>query len=64
MVECQPLLRQPQEDTSATTEAREEEQRGRGKQEIRRRGGVEDRTQPIEEVRTATPLSNPKRTKK
>jgi len=34
-VECQPLLRQPQEDKSTTTEAREEEERGRGKQEIR-----------------------------
>ena len=33
-VECQPLLRQPQEDMSNTTEAREEEKRERGIQEI------------------------------
>jgi len=32
-VECQPLLRQPQEDMSVTTEALGEEERGRGKQE-------------------------------
>jgi len=62
-VECQPLLRQPQEDVSTTTEAREEEERGRGKQEIRSGVAVEDRTQPVEEVRTATPSSSPKRAK-
>ena len=45
-------------------EAREEEERRRGKQEIRSVGVVEDRTQPVEEVRTATPSSSPKRTKK
>jgi len=62
-VECQPLLRQPQEDMSTTTEAREKEERGRGKQEIRSGGVVEDRTQPLVEVRNATPSSSPKRTK-
>jgi len=35
-VECQTLLRQPQEDMSTTTVAREEEERGRGrKSEVR-----------------------------
>jgi len=62
-VECQPLLRQPQKDMSTTTEVWEEEERGRGKQEIRSGGVVEDRTQPVKEVRTATPSSSPKRTK-
>jgi len=62
-VVCQPLLRQPQKDMSTTTEARQEEERGRGKQEIRSGGVVEDRTRPVEEVRTATPSSSPKRTK-
>ena len=37
-VECLPLLRQPQEDMSTTTMMREEEERGRGKQEIRSGG--------------------------
>jgi hypothetical protein len=32
MVECQPLLRQPQEDMSTRTSAREEEERWRRKQ--------------------------------
>jgi len=49
---------------STTTEVREEEVRVRGKQEIRRGGVVEDRTQPVKEVRTATPSSSFKRTKK
>ena len=59
-----PLFRQPQKDISTTREAREEEEQGRGKKEIRSGGVVEDRTQPVEEVRTATPSSSPKRTKK
>jgi len=63
-VECQPLLRQPHKDMSTTTEAWEEEERWRGKQEIRSGRVVEDRTQPSEEVSTATPSSSPKRTKK
>jgi len=63
-VECQSLLRQLQEDTSTTTVAREVEERGRGKQEIRSGGVVEDRTQPVEEVRTATPSSSAKKRKK
>jgi len=63
-VKCQPLLRQSQEDINTTTEAREKEERGRGMQEIRSGGVVEDRTQPVEEVRTATPSNSPKRTKK
>jgi len=54
-VECQPLLRQTQEHMSTTTRAPEEAERGRGKQEIRNRGVMEDRTQPVEEVRIATP---------
>ena len=63
-MEFQPLLLQPQEDVSTTTEAREEEERGRGKQEIRSGGVVEDRTQPIEEMRTAITSRSAKRTKK
>ena len=63
-MECQPILRQPQEDMSTTTEAWEEEERVKGKQEIRSTRVVEDHTQPVEEVRTATPSSSPKRTKK
>jgi len=63
-VECQASLRQPQEDMSTTTEAREKEERGRGKQEIRSGRLLEDRTQPVEEVRTANPSSSPKRTTK
>ena len=43
-VECQTLHRQPQEDTSTTTEAREEQERGRGKHVIRSGGVAEDRT--------------------
>ena len=62
-VECQTLLQQPQEDMSTTTEAWEDEERGRGKQEITS-GGVVDHTQPVEEVRTATPSISPQRTKK
>jgi hypothetical protein len=45
-------------------EAREEEERRRGKQEIRSVGVVEDRTQPVEEARAATPSSSPERTRK
>ena len=63
-VECQPLFRQPQENMNTTTESREEEERGRGKQEIRSGAVVEDRTQPVEEVRTTTPSSSPIRKKK
>ena len=63
-VECQPLVRQPQEDMSTTTETRNEEKGGREKQEIRSGGVVDDRTQPVEEVRTATPSNSPKGTKK
>ena len=59
-VEYQPLLRQTQEDTSTTTEAREEEERRRGKQEFRSGGVVEDRTQPVEEVRTRPRRAVPK----
>ena len=62
-VECQPLLRQPQEDLSTTTEVREEEEHGRERQEIKSGEVVEDRTQPVEEVGTATSSSGPKRTK-
>ena len=43
-VECQPILRQPQEGASITMEAREEEERERGGQEIRSGKVVEDRT--------------------
>jgi hypothetical protein len=50
-VECQLLLRQPQDVMSTTTEAGEEEERGRGKQEIRSGGVVEDHTQPVEMVK-------------
>ena len=62
-MECQPLLRQPQEDMSTTTVARKEKERGRGRQDIRSAEVVEDRTQPVEEVWTA-PASSPKRIKK
>ena len=60
-VECQPLLRQPQENMNSTTESREEEERGRGKQEIRSGAVVDDRTQPVEEVSTATTSSSHKK---
>jgi len=50
-------------DTSTTTETRKEEERGRRKQDIRSGGMVEDLIQSVEEVRTATPSSSPKRTK-
>jgi len=63
-VECQPLLRQPQEDINTTTEVREEEEHGRGRQEIKSGEVVEDRTQPVEEVGTATPSSAPPPKKK
>jgi len=63
-VKCQPLLRQPQEDMSTTTEAWKEEELGRGKQETRSGGVMKDHTQPVEEVRTATPSISPKKTKK
>ena len=59
-VECQSVLRQPQEDMSTTTEAREEDERGIGKKEIRSGGVVEDRTQPVEELRAATASCSPK----
>jgi len=62
-LECQPLLRQTQKDISTTIEVREEEELGRGKQKIRSGGVVEDRTQPVEELKTATPSNSPKRTK-
>ena len=62
-VKCQPLLRQPQEDMSTTTEVREEEEHGRGRQEIIRGEVVEDCTQPVEEVGTATTSSGHKKIK-
>ena len=62
-VECQPILQQPQ-GARTTMEAREEEERERGGQEIRSGEVVEDRTQPVEEMRTATTSSSSKRTKK
>jgi len=43
-VECQPLFWQPQEDMSTTKDSREEQERGKGKQDIRSGGVVEDRT--------------------
>jgi len=47
-VECQPKLRQPDEGTRTSKEAREEEERGRGRKEIRSGGVVEDHTQSVE----------------
>ena len=45
-VECQPLLWQPQEDAITSTEAREEEDRGSGRKEIRS-GGNRQGSTPI-----------------
>jgi len=50
-VECQPLLRQSQEDMSTTTEVRGKRNEGEGSK-VSSGGVVEDRNQSVVEVRT------------